>query len=75
MYLVKKITITRYKYDTHSKIVDLPKVSEDTVKDQNTYQCIKNRRNMRLYSEEELSYLLWATLSSSILLSNIELLI
>ncbi|MFL0245573.1 SagB/ThcOx family dehydrogenase [Candidatus Clostridium stratigraminis] len=54
------------EYDTHSKVVDLPKVNEDIVKNQNIYQCIKNRRSTRLYSEEEisleeLSYLLWAT--------------
>lgn len=53
-------------YDINSRVVDLPKINEGIVKKQNIYQCMKNRRSTRLYSEEEisleeLSYLLWAT--------------
>ncbi|AQS05771.1 SagB/ThcOx family dehydrogenase [Clostridium beijerinckii] len=53
-------------YDSQSKIVVLPKVSEETVTNSNIYKCIGNRRSTRFYSErsmnfEELSYLLWAT--------------
>jgi SagB-type dehydrogenase family enzyme len=49
-----------------SPIIDLPTVSEDVLKRQNIYECIKDRRSTRFYSEEslsltELSYLLWAT--------------
>lgn len=53
-------------YTSISPIINLPKVSEDVVKRQNIYECIKDRRSTRFYSEEslsltELSYLLWAT--------------
>lgn len=53
-------------YDLNSVIIDLPAVSENVVINQSIYECIKNRRSTRLYSEEavsleELSYLLWAT--------------
>ncbi|MCI1581911.1 MAG: SagB/ThcOx family dehydrogenase [Clostridium beijerinckii] len=53
-------------YDSQSKIVVLPRVSEETVTNSNIYKCIGNRRSTRLYAErsmnlEELSYLLWAT--------------
>jgi SagB-type dehydrogenase family enzyme len=53
-------------YDNNCKTIELPKVNEDITKNQNIYQCIKQRRSTRLYSEEalsieELSYLLWAT--------------
>ncbi|MDP4085475.1 MAG: SagB/ThcOx family dehydrogenase [Bacillota bacterium] len=54
------------KYDPLSTIIDLPKVNGDVVKKQNIYECIKERRSTRFYSDEfisleELSYLLWAT--------------
>lgn len=53
-------------FASNSVIIDLPKVSEEVVRNKNIYECIKNRRSIRLYSEEavsleELSYLLWAT--------------
>lgn len=53
-------------YDLNSKIIDLPPVSKDVIKKADIYECIKDRRSTRLYSEkqvslEELSYLLWAT--------------
>lgn len=53
-------------YDSFSNIIDLPKVSGDVVKKQNVYECIKERRSTRFYTDEsmsleELSYLLWAT--------------
>lgn len=53
-------------YSSSSVIIDLPEFNEDVVKKQNIYDCIKDRRSTRFYSEEslsleELSYLLWAT--------------
>lgn len=53
-------------YDSNSRIIDLPNVDSDILKKKDIYQCIKDRRSNRLYSEEaislkELSYLLWAT--------------
>ncbi len=53
-------------YDSSSIVINLPKVSEEIVKNSNIYQCIKERRSTRFYdnglmSREELSYLLWAT--------------
>lgn len=53
-------------YDPSSRILDLPEVNEKIVKRQRIYECIKERRSTRLYSNEnltleELSYLLWAT--------------
>jgi SagB-type dehydrogenase family enzyme len=53
-------------YSSSSIIIDLPEVRRDVVKKQNIYDCIKERRSTRFYSEEslsleELSYLLWAT--------------
>ncbi|MFD1176473.1 SagB/ThcOx family dehydrogenase [Paenibacillus puldeungensis] len=53
-------------YSSSSVIIDLPECNEDVVKKQNIYDCIKDRRSTRFYSEEslsleELSYLLWAT--------------
>lgn len=53
-------------YDPSSIIIDLPEVHEDHIKRQSIYECIKERRSTRLYSEDkltldELSYLLWAT--------------
>lgn len=54
------------EYDLSSSFITLPDVDESTVKYNNIYQCIKERRSIRLYSKEsisllELSYLLWAT--------------
>ncbi|QQZ62561.1 SagB/ThcOx family dehydrogenase [Paenibacillus sonchi] len=53
-------------YSSSSVIIDLPECNEGVVKKQNIYDCIKERRSTRFYSEEslnleELSYLLWAT--------------
>lgn len=53
-------------YDSSSKIIDLPKVTEEVLVNRSIYQCINDRRSTRFYSDEsmsleELSYLLWAT--------------
>lgn len=53
-------------YVDNSKIIDLPEVNDEFIKNRDIYECIKNRRSVRLYSEDclslgELSYLLWAT--------------
>ncbi|MDF2513990.1 MAG: nitroreductase [Herbinix sp.] len=53
-------------YDPNLRIISLPTINEDVLKKQGIYECIKDRRSNRLYSEEsitleELSYLLWAT--------------
>ncbi|MNO35476.1 Nitroreductase family protein [compost metagenome] len=53
-------------HSSSSVIIDLPECNEDVVKKQSIYDCIKERRSTRFYSEEslhleELSYLLWAT--------------
>lgn len=53
-------------YSSYCKVIDLPKVSSDVLKNQNIYECISERRSTRFYSDEamslkELSYLLWTT--------------
>ncbi|MEC0168366.1 SagB/ThcOx family dehydrogenase [Paenibacillus graminis] len=53
-------------YSSSSVIIDLPECNGDVVKKSNIFDCIKERRSTRFYSEEslqleELSYLLWAT--------------
>ncbi|MEK3717167.1 SagB/ThcOx family dehydrogenase [Paenibacillus sp. FSL R7-0333] len=53
-------------FDPDSLIIDLPKVSRDTVGKDSIFECIEQRRSTRFYSAdtlslEELSYLLWAT--------------
>ncbi|MDF2544765.1 MAG: nitroreductase [Herbinix sp.] len=53
-------------YDSFSDIIHLPDVNKDVLLKDNIFECIKDRRSTRLYSEErltleELSYLLWAT--------------
>ncbi|AIQ71741.1 SagB/ThcOx family dehydrogenase [Paenibacillus graminis] len=53
-------------YSSSSVIIDLPECNGNVVKKSNIYDCIKERRSTRFYSEEslqleELSYLLWAT--------------
>lgn len=53
-------------YDSISKVIQLPEVSTEVVKNSDIYQCIRERRSTRFYSNEsmsieELSYLLWAT--------------
>lgn len=53
-------------YDLNSRIISLPPVNADILKKRDIYECIKDRRSTRLYSElsislEELSYLLWST--------------
>lgn len=55
-------------YDPNAGIIALPTVNAEVLKKQDIYNCIKDRRSVRLYSEdamslEELSYLLWATQS------------
>lgn len=53
-------------YDPSSRIISLPDVNTHIITKPDIYDCIKDRRSTRLYSEdsislEELSYLLWAT--------------
>lgn len=53
-------------YDPEAVIINLPQVDEAILKKANIYECIKDRRSIRRYSEEaitleELSYLLWST--------------
>lgn len=53
-------------YSPSSEIIQLPDVSKEVLLKENIFECIKDRRSTRLYSEEqlslqELSYLLWAT--------------
>lgn len=53
-------------YDKTSTIIELPKVSEDILTNNDIFKCIEDRRSVRLYdnsplSIKELSYLLWAT--------------
>lgn len=53
-------------YNSISATIDLPKVNEDVLTNSNIYECIKQRRSTRFYSNdfmnlEELSFLLWAT--------------
>lgn len=53
-------------YDPPAEIIHLPDISNDVIKKENILECIKDRRSIRLYSQEalsleELSYLLWAT--------------
>ncbi len=52
--------------DGSFKIIDLPVVEKDIVKNNDLYSCIKSRRSRRAYSDtpisiEELSFLLWST--------------
>ncbi|MDF2884858.1 MAG: nitroreductase [Clostridiaceae bacterium] len=53
-------------YNSDAMLISLPEINMDTVSNNNVYQCIKERRSTRFYSEEsmsleELSYLLWST--------------
>lgn len=53
-------------FDSSGTIIDLPEVDQDIVSRDSIYNCIKERRSTRFYSDEslslaELSYLLWAT--------------
>ncbi len=53
-------------YDKEAEVISLPSVDESVVNNKSIFNCIKERRSTRLYSEnkislEELSYLLWAT--------------
>ncbi|GIP22237.1 SagB/ThcOx family dehydrogenase [Paenibacillus sp. J22TS3] len=62
--LSKPLTVK--PYSSSSIMIDFPECNEDVVKKHNIYDCIKDRRSTRFYSEEslrleELSYLLWAT--------------
>jgi SagB-type dehydrogenase family enzyme len=54
------------QYSSNAMLINLPAVKTDILKKRDIYECIKDRRSTRLYSEEsisleELSYLLWAT--------------
>ncbi len=54
-------------YDAESaKIIELPEVDKNVLKKTDIYECIKDRRSQREFTEEhisreELSFLLWAT--------------
>ncbi|WP_394231281.1 SagB/ThcOx family dehydrogenase [Niallia oryzisoli] len=53
-------------YDPNSTIIELPSVSDEAVKHASIFDCIRDRRSTRFYSQDslslsELSYLLWAT--------------
>lgn len=53
-------------HDPVSEIIPLPSITKEVLKKENILECIKDRRSVRLYSQEalsleELSYLLWAT--------------
>lgn len=53
-------------YDKTSTLIELPKVSDDILTNNDIFKCIEDRRSVRLYdnsalSLKELSYLLWAT--------------
>ena len=53
-------------YDSNSVIRDLPVAHREVLKKENIYDCIKDRKSTRFYSDEqvsleELSYMLWAT--------------
>ncbi|WOO35828.1 SagB/ThcOx family dehydrogenase [Anaerocolumna sp. AGMB13020] len=53
-------------YPSNAMLIKLPAVKADILKKRDIYECIKDRRSTRLYSEEsisldELSFLLWAT--------------
>lgn len=51
------------EYSPHEKLITLPKVNKDILLKSNVYDCLEDRRSVRMYSEksislEELSYLL-----------------
>lgn len=53
-------------YDSDSRTISLPNVDSNILKKENIFECIRDRRSIRLYGEEsisleELSYLLWTT--------------
>lgn len=53
-------------YEADTKLISLPAVTPDILSKRDIYECVKDRRSTRLYSDEaislaELSYLLWAT--------------
>jgi SagB-type dehydrogenase family enzyme len=53
-------------YNKNADIIKLPEVTRSVIKKSDIYDCLEDRRSVRLYSEEsmsleELSYLLWAT--------------
>lgn len=54
------------EYDPNSDLIELPHLSKDILVKSNVFDCIKDRRSIRKYSNEEislseLSYLLWST--------------
>lgn len=54
------------EYDKNSTIIDLPTITKDILTNNDLFKCIKERRSVRLYKDqelslEELSYLLWST--------------
>lgn len=53
-------------YDKNSKIIELPKANKDILLKPNVFECIEDRRSIRIFSKEsikleELAFLLWAT--------------
>ena len=42
-------------YDQLSTIINLPEVRENVVKKHNIYECIKDRRSTRFYSDDSIS--------------------
>ncbi len=53
-------------YDKKGKIINLPEVDENILMKNDLYECLKERRSIRQYSDtplslKELSFLLWAT--------------
>jgi hypothetical protein len=42
-------------YSSYCKVINLPKVSREVLKNQNIYDCISERRSTRFYSDEAMS--------------------
>lgn len=54
------------KVDSYLKVIELPAVDKNIIKNNDLYSCFNNRRSRRNYTDkpitlEELSFLLWAT--------------
>lgn len=54
------------EYPLNSKLIELPEPTDEVVKTSSIFQCIKQRKSYRRFTEDplslaELSYLLWAT--------------
>ncbi len=53
-------------YPSNSKLIELPEPTDETVRTSSIFQCIKQRKSRRKFTDDplslsELSYLLWAT--------------